>query len=226
MGCRSTRERKKPVAVADPRVMRAADADLVERLRAGDEHAVEELVGRYARLVYRVALRITGTAADADEITWDVMHAVWRRIATYRGEAALSSWIYRIAANAAYERVRARKVPTVALEEVFHRYDPTASGVADSSDWSASCDDPLVQAELRAVLEDGIAELPVDYRTSLVLRDVEGLSNAEVADVLDVSLAAVKSRVHRARLALRGRLARHFGPPRDGVRRTDQGNMG
>ncbi|MBI2455699.1 MAG: sigma-70 family RNA polymerase sigma factor [candidate division NC10 bacterium] len=202
------------MAVADPRVTRAADAGLVERLRTGDEHAVEELVNRYAGLVYRVALRITRTAADAEEVTWDVMQTVWRKIAAFRGEAALSSWIYRIAANAAYEKIRARKAPTVPLEEVFHRHDPTASGVADSSDWSTSCDDPLVQAELRAVLEDGIAALPVDYRTALVLRDVEGLSNAEVADVLGVRLAAVKSRVHRARLALRGRLAGYFATRR------------
>jgi len=192
-------------------VTRAADDDLVERLRAGEEHAVEEFVSRYAGLVYRVALRITGTAVDAEEVTWDVIQTVWEKIAGFRGDAALSSWIYRIAANAAYGRIRGRKAPTVALEDALHRHDAPASGVANSRDWSASCDDPSAQAELRAVLEDGIAELPVDYRTVLVLRDVEGLSNAEVADILGVSLAAVKSRVHRARLALRERLARHFG---------------
>jgi RNA polymerase sigma-70 factor (ECF subfamily) len=214
------------VARIDPRVTRAADDHLIGRLRAGEEHAVEELVNRYAGLIYRVALRITGTAADAEEVTWDVMQTVWEKIAGFRGDAALSSWIYRIAANAAYEKVRARKAPTVALEDAFHRHDAPASGVANSSDRSASCGDRSARVELRGVLEDGIAELPVDYRTVLVLRDVEGLSNTEVADVLGVTLAAVKSRVHRARLALRGKLAPYFErgegcEPRSGRRLAD-----
>lgn len=198
------------MALEDPRVARAADEKLLERLRAADEDAVEELVGRYGGLVYRVALRITGTAADAEEVTWDVMQTVWQKIAGFRGDAALSSWIYRIAANAAYEKVRGRKAPTVPLEDAFYRPDPPESSVATSTDWSAFCEDPAVRVELRAVLEEAILELPADYRTVLVLRDVEGLSNAEVADVLGLSTAAVKSRTHRARLALRGRLVWFF----------------
>jgi RNA polymerase sigma-70 factor (ECF subfamily) len=214
------------VAPAHPRVTRAADGELIERLRAADEHAVEELVGRYGGLVYRVAVRITGTAADAEEVTWDVIQTVWQKIAGFRGDAALSSWIYRIAANAAYGKVRARDAPTVALEDALRRPDPPESSVTTSSDWSTFCKDPAVRAGLRAVLEEAILKLPADYRTVLVLRDVEGLPNAEVADILGLSTAAVKSRTHRARLALRGRLDGFFdgrSASAEACRRTQSG---
>jgi RNA polymerase sigma-70 factor (ECF subfamily) len=187
-----------------------SDEELVERLRAGEERGVEELVSRYAGLAYRLALRVTGNSADAEEITWEVMLTVARKASGFRGDSALSSWIYRIATNAAYEKLRTRPLPAVSLENAGHRLAEAESWVGEPRDWSAWCEDPAVQAELRTVLEKAIAELPLEYRIVIVLHDVEGLPNVEVANLLGHSLPAVKSRVHRARLALRGRLAQYF----------------
>jgi len=192
------------------------DAELVERLRAGDERGVEELVSRYAGFVYRVALRLTGSREDAEEVTWDVMFTVSRKISTFRGDAALSTWIYRVAANAAYGTRQGRAASSVPLEDTLLGIDHSNGGVDGFRDWSAFCEDPAVQAELRGVLEAAIAELPPEYRVVVVFHDVEGFSNAEAAELLGLSLAAVKSRVHRARLTLRARLARYF--ERDGKR--------
>ena len=202
-------ERRVPVAAVEAG-HRGVDDELLGRLRAGEERGVEELVSRYAGFVYRVALRLTGNSADAEEITWEVMLTVARKVSGFRGDSALSSWIYRIATNAAYEKLRARPLPAVPLEDALHRLAEAEPWVGEPRDWSAWCEDPAVQAELRTVLETAIAELPLEYRIAIVLHDVEGLSNVEVADLLGHSLPAVKSRVHRARLALRRRLARYF----------------
>ena len=196
------------MAPPEARVRGGSDEELLKRLRAGGERGVEELVSRYAGMVYRLALRLTGSPEDAEEVTWEVMQIVWRKISGFRGDSKLSSWIYRIAANAAYGKLRARSVLTLPLEEDF--YDFHESQRAAPRDWSAHCEDPAVQAELRAVMERAIGELPMEYRTAVVLHDIEGLPNAEVADILDLSVPALKSRVHRARLALRSRLAGYF----------------
>lgn len=182
------------------------DSELVTQLRAGDERAVETLVGCYAARVYRLAYRLTGTPEDAEEVTWAVMLTVSKKIASFRGDAALFSWIYRIATNAALETLRHRPRDTVALDDPLH-----AVGEGEPGDWSSLSLDPAIQSELRAVLEDAMARLPTEYRVAVVLRDVEGLSNVEVADLLGLSLPAAKSRVHRARLALRRQLAAYFG---------------
>lgn len=196
--------------------LRSADENLLERLRAGDERGVEELVSRYAGRVYRLALRLTGNPADAEEVTWDTMLIVTKKITTFRGDVALSTWIYRVAANAAYGTLRGRPAPALPLEETLLGLDHSSGGVHGFPDWSSLCEAPSVQAELRSVLEAAIVELPPENRIPLVFRDIEGFSNGEVAEVLGLSLAAVKSRVHRARLALRDRLAAYFQTRRTG----------
>jgi RNA polymerase sigma-70 factor (ECF subfamily) len=193
--------------------MRAADGKLVERLRAAGEEAVEELVGRYAGLLHRAALRITGTAVDAGAVTWDVMQTAWPKIAGFRGEAALSSWMYRIAANAAYGKGRARNAPTVPLdlEDALRRPAPPESSVATPTERPAGCENPAgSRGALRRERGGGRRPSPADYRAVLVLGDMEGLPKAEIADVLGLNTVAVTSRAHRARRALRERLAGCF----------------
>ena len=153
-----------------------------------------------------MARRLLDDPRDAGEVTQDVLLIVVRKI--HKGEAAFSSWLYRIAVNAAYQRLRSRRTRReVALEPFLLVFDEEGRLAEPVADWSAPLDDPAVAAEARTVIERAIAELPPDYRVAVVLRDVEGLSNEDVAEVLGLSVAAVKSRVHRARLALRGRLA-------------------
>src|SRR2546425_11642667 len=121
-------------------------------------------------------------------------------------------WLYRIAANAAYQKLRGRKAKAheVALDDVLPSLDGDGQHFEPMDDWSNRVDEQTLQGELRSVLTDAINALPPDYRTALVLHDVEGLSNPDIAESLAISLPAVKSRVHRSRLFVRKRLAEYM----------------
>ena len=189
------------------------DAALVEALRREEPEATETLVERYGDRVYRLALRITGSNEDAEEAAQDALWTVARKIHMFKGESAFGSWLYRIAANAAYQKLRSRraKAREIALEDVLPSLDAEGRHFEPMDDWSPRVDDAALQGELRAALEGAIDGLPPDYRTALVLHDVEGLSNPDIAETLGISLSAVKSRVHRSRLYLRKRLAEYLG---------------
>ena len=192
---------------------RAIDPDgaLVAQIRGGAVGAVEALVSAYGDRVYRLAIRITGNAADAEEVVQDSLWAASRKIDTFRGTAAFGSWMYRITANTAYQKLRGRrsKRNEVPWEELAPTFDDRGQDRNLAVDRSRGLKDPAVDAELKSVLCGAIAELPADYRTPFLLHDVEGLSNAEIAETLQVKLGTVKSRVHRARLFLQKRVKDH-----------------
>jgi RNA polymerase sigma-70 factor (ECF subfamily) len=196
-----------------PRQGMDRDAALVAQLRRGDAGAAAALVGAYGDRVYRLALRITGNASDAEEVVQDALWTVSRKIDTFRGAAAFGSWVYRITANAAYQKLRGRRSRRheVSWEDLAPAFDEQGQHVEVAVDWSRRLTDPAIEGELKSVLCGAIDELPADYRTAFLLHDVEGLSNPEIAETLHVTLAAIKSRVHRARLFLRKRLADYMG---------------
>jgi RNA polymerase sigma-70 factor (ECF subfamily) len=188
-----------------------SDERLRQELLARDPVAVEELVARFGPRIYRLAVRITGRPEDAQEVAQDVLWTVARKIDTFKGESALGSWIYRITANAAYQKLRGRRgKEEVSWEEMLPTFDADGHHLEPVRDWTAAFEDPALQAEARRRLQEAIDSLPADYRTAFVLHDLEGLPNPEIADLLGVSLPAVKSRVHRSRLFLRQRLAEYF----------------
>jgi RNA polymerase sigma-70 factor (ECF subfamily) len=185
------------------------DAALVEALRRGDPQAMEQLVETYADRVYRLTLRITGSKEDAEEATQDALWAAGRKIHTFKGDSAFGSWLYRIAANTGYMKLRARKAKAreIAIEDVLPALDDRGLHFEPMDDWSPRVEEQALNGELREILDAAIAELPPDYRTALVLHDVEGMPNPDVAEALGISLPAVKSRIHRSRLYLRKRLS-------------------
>ena len=185
------------------------DADLVEALRREDPAAAERLVERFGDRVYRLAMRITGSREDAEEAAQDALWTAARKIAMFKGESAFGSWIYRITANAAYQKLRTRrqKSAEIALDDVLPLLDGDGRHFEPMDDWSNRVDERALQGELRDVLQRAIDGLPPDYRTALVMHDVEGLSNPDIAETLGISLPAVKSRVHRSRLFVRKQLA-------------------
>jgi RNA polymerase sigma-70 factor (ECF subfamily) len=185
-----------------------ADAQLHQELLDRTPGSAEALVHRFGGKVYRLALRITGNPEDAQEVTQDVLWTVTRKIDTFKGESALGSWIYRIAANAAYEKLRGRRGrEMVSWETLLPTFDADGHLIDPAHDWSQKWEDPALQTEIRRRLQEAVDGLPADYRTAFVLHDLEGLSNPEIASLLQISLPAVKSRVHRSRLFLRQRLA-------------------
>lgn len=185
------------------------DAELVEALRREEPDAADRLVERYGDRVYRLAMRITGLNEDAEEAAQDALWTAARKIHMFKGESAFGSWIYRITANAAYQKLRTRrqKSAEIAIEDVLPSLDGDGRHFEPMDDWSNRVDEQALQGELRRVLQQAIDGLPADYRTALVLHDVEGLSNPDIAEALNISLPAVKSRVHRSRLFVRKQLA-------------------
>ena len=185
------------------------DGDLVEALRREEPGAAERLVERYGDRVYRLAMRITGSNEDAEEAAQDALWTAARKIQMFKGESAFGSWIYRITANAAYQKLRTRRQRSaeIALDDVLPSLDDDGRHFEPMDDWSNRVDERALQGELREVLQQAIDGLPADYRTALVMHDVEGLSNPDIAETLGISLPAVKSRVHRSRLYVRKRLA-------------------
>jgi RNA polymerase sigma-70 factor (ECF subfamily) len=207
MSLQMTLEPKPTISVVQER--RAdRDRELVEALRLRETTAVERLVATYGDRAYRLARGITGNAEDAEEVVQDVFWTVVRKVDTFRGESAFGSWFYRIVANAAYQKVRGRQSrrAELSLDDVLPLFDERGRHVAPVADWSARVEDHAVQTELRMALTSAIDKLPADYRTALLLRDVEGLSHLQMAEVLCLSGRTVKSRVHRARLFLRKQL--------------------
>src|SRR5712671_2808599 len=193
-----------------PRKAIDPDAALVAQIRRGEAGAVEGLVGAYGDRVYRLAIRITGNASDAEEVVQDTLLAASRKIDTFRGTAAFGSWVYRITANTAYQKLRGKrsKRNEVSWQDLAPSFDDKGHHMEVTVvDWSKGPKDPAVEGELRSVLCGAIDELPVNYRTPFLLHDVEGLSNPEIAETLHLKLGTVKSRVHRARLFLQRRVA-------------------
>ena len=188
------------------------DAGLVERLRRQEAGAAEALLAAYGNRVYRLAIRITGNSSDAEEVVQDALWAATRKIDTFLGTAAFRSWVYRITANAAFQKRRRRRVERaeVAWDDLGPSFDELGQHVQPGIDWSPRLKDPALQAELRTVLSAAIEALPEEYRAVLLLLDVEGLSSPEISEALQIKLGTIKSRVHRARLFLRSRLARYM----------------
>jgi RNA polymerase sigma-70 factor (ECF subfamily) len=169
--------------------VRAEDRELIERTVAGDVDAFAELVRIHERRVASVLYRLLDDRRDVEEATQDVFVQAWRNLPGFRGHSQLFTWLYRIAVNEALMRRRRKRPEVQELDERLAAAPDPEPGLLD-----------LIVRELAA--------LPFEYRAAVVLRDVEGLTNAEVAEMLGISVAAAKSRIHRARLQLRDALAR------------------
>ncbi|MCB0310141.1 MAG: sigma-70 family RNA polymerase sigma factor [Bdellovibrionales bacterium] len=183
------------------------DCELVAALKTGDKSAFVTLLGRYTEKVHNLALRITRSPEDAEEILQDVFLTVYNKIGAFEGKAAFSSWLYRITANTSFMKLRKRKQhAATSLEESITPDSSWASSRSDTSDVNFMS----ARHELRALLEEAIDNLPEEYRVIFIMRDVDGLSNQEVGEVLKISIPAVKSRLHRSRLMLRRKLNKYY----------------
>src|SRR5687768_18236533 len=183
------------------------DQELIGRLQRHEPDAVDQLAAVYGPMIQQLALRYMKSWEDAEEVAQDVMMKVVRRIDAFRGDSALSSWIYRITFNTAMSRLRNSKYsrPLEVLQSDLVS-DASSTEPFEVPDWSGLGDEAVMRAELRRALAQALTELPDVYRVPVVLRDIQGLTTEEASEVLKVKTQTLKSRLHRGRMMLRERL--------------------
>jgi RNA polymerase sigma-70 factor (ECF subfamily) len=184
---------------------REEDRQLLARAQDGDISAFEALVDAHRDKVYGLALRMTRSEADAAEITQDTFLSAYQHLKDFRGDAAFGSWVHRIAANHALMRLRHRRVAQAAEAELQGPEFTERGTLADYpvSDWSRDAEEKALDAELGTAIQQATDRLPQGYREVFLLKDVDGLSYEQISEVTGDSIPAIKSRLHRARLALR-----------------------
>jgi len=187
------------------------DNVLLEELRKGSPEAVEALFERFHGKIYGLAMSILKNESDAEEAAQDVFLTVFRKADTFQGNSALYSWIYRICVNACLMRLRGkRRQETVSIEEFMPVFTEEGKHAGSVDAFGKEVERKMLNKELGQVIRKFTEDLSEKYRVVFVLSDVEGLSNEETAQILGLSVPAVKSRLHRARLYLREKLTRYL----------------
>lgn len=190
------------------------DELLLARLQAGDESALRDLAEAFGSKIYQLAFRYLRNKEDAEEVTQDVLFKVYRKVGDFRGDAALSSWIYRITFNASMSRLRTAKYQRTQNDELSITASEGEAGAStrhDIADWSDMADEHVFRAQLRQTVFNAILSLPAIYRAPVMLRDIQGMSTEEASEILRVKDQTLKSRLHRGRLILRKQLADFAG---------------
>jgi len=187
---------------------RKTDIELVRGVIGGEESCFVELVEKYGSKVFNLAMRITRNQEDAEDVLQEVFITVFKKLESFQHKAQFSSWLYRVAMNSSFMKIRSRnRRRTVSIEDVEptikHNWVGTRTELYDVDFMSS-------RHELRAAIEAAVEKLPEDYRAIFILRDIDGLSNEAVGKVLQLSVPAVKSRLHRSRLMMRQELKEHY----------------
>jgi len=190
------------------------ERDLIGRMRARDGSAVTDLASLYGPRIQQLAFRYLKNWEDAEEVSQDVLLKVYRKIEAFRGDSALSSWIYRITFNTAMSRLRSgKRNRTSEVQAPESQVEGMEHVKVEPADWTSLADDQVMRAQMREKLIDALTHLPEVYRVPVLLRDINGLSTEEASAILKVKPQTLKSRLHRGRLILR----KHMGEFSDGL---------
>jgi RNA polymerase sigma-70 factor, ECF subfamily len=188
-----------------------SDSVLLEKIKTGDYQAFESLVTRYESKVYRLAIRMLRNPQDAEDALQETFLQVHRGLPGFEGRSAFSTWLFRLATNVCLMKIRHRGTEPsklLPLEDYLPRQEN--GEVPQMVDWTIRPEEALLSKESREKMMEALEKIPPEYRAVFILRDMEGFSNGETGESLGISVAAVKSRLHRARLALRGLLSDYF----------------
>lgn len=185
------------------------DEVLIEKAKTGDNSAFEELVKKYEKKIYNLAFRLTGNPDEAGDVLQETFLKTYHSLNRFKKEANFSTWLYRIALNIVLMKKRKEK------GKVFESIDtplftPEGEMIKEIPDWSNNPEAEIENKEVKNILNNALASLPEEYRAVLILRDIQRLSNKEVSEILKISIPAVKSRLHRARLFLRSEVSKYF----------------
>jgi RNA polymerase sigma-70 factor (ECF subfamily) len=186
-------------------------AELVEALKRKEATAFERLIAQHGTMLYRVALRLMGQRDEAEEVLQEALLKVHQNIHTFDGRAALTTWLYRIVVNSALMRLRAKaRIPEESFDTAGALFTEEGDHAQEVAEWALPPEEMLLRQEALSMLQQGIERLPELYRAVYVLAEIEGLPYQEIATILDLTVGTVKTRLHRARLFLRARLADYF----------------
>ncbi|MEC7641830.1 MAG: sigma-70 family RNA polymerase sigma factor [Nitrospinota bacterium] len=187
------------------------DEDLVRGLKNGDPDAFNKFVELYQKKIYALGFNLTQNQMDAQDVAQEVFITIFRKINTFQGKSAFSSWVYRITVNAVYMKLRSKKKQqTVSLDDSFPNFNSSGYHQEKIRDWSQNSESLLFSNETKEVIKKAVDLLPEKEKVVFILRDVEELSTEKVSEILDLTVPAVKSRLHRARLFLRKKLSNYF----------------
>ncbi|MBE9504350.1 MAG: sigma-70 family RNA polymerase sigma factor [Proteobacteria bacterium] len=189
----------------------AQEARLVQRLKDKDPAAMDELVDAYSGKIFNLSIGLLKKEEDAEDVVQDTLLQVFEKINTFREEAALSSWMYRIALNFSYMKLRKiKRDDYTPLEEYLPKFRSDGMHSMPVQNWAEKGETTLLRKELGEILKDSINSLSEKYRIVLQLRDIDGFSTEEVANITGMTVPAVKSRLHRARLFLREKISTYY----------------
>lgn len=196
---------------SEPKENKTLEERLVKNLQSGKSESFEQLANLYQKKIYALSFNLTRNVMDSEDVTQEVLLTLFRKIHTFQGRSAFSSWVYRITLNTTYMKLRSRKKEkSISIEELLPSYNGSGFQQEKITDWSENTESLLFNNEGRKTIQQAVNLLPDKERVVFLLRDVEGLSTAKVSEILDLTVPAVKSRLHRARLFLRKKLADYF----------------
>ena len=190
---------------------KATEEALVRDLQNGNLDAYDKLAEIYQKKIYGLSFHLTRNQMDAQDVTQEVLLTLFRKINMFQGKSAFSSWVYRIAVNASYMKLRSKKKePNVSIDELMPSFNSAGFQQEKIQDWSENTESLIFTKETRDVINKAVDLLPEKEKVVFLLRDVEGLSSEKASEILDLTVPAIKSRLHRARLFLRKNLSAYF----------------
>jgi RNA polymerase sigma-70 factor (ECF subfamily) len=195
----------------DPTEDKALEEQLVKDLQAGEVSSFEQLANLYQKKIYTLSFNLTRNAIDSQDVTQEVLLTLFKKGHTFQGKSAFSSWVYRITLNASYMKLRTRKKePNLSIEDLLPSLNGAGFQQEKLQDWSENTEASFFDKETRKVIQKAVDLLPDKEKVVFLLRDVEGLTTEKVSEILEITVPAIKSRLHRARLFLRKKLGSYF----------------
>lgn len=199
------------MAFTQDKLEREEDDILVQEFKEGSLEAYDKIVERYQKKIYGLSFNLCRNQMDAQDVTQEVLLTLFRKIDSFQGKSAFSSWVYRITLNATYMKLRSKKKePNVSIDDLMPSLNGAGYQQEKLQDWSEDTESLLFTNETREVIQKAVDLLPEKEKVVFLLRDVEALSTEKVSEILDLTVPAVKSRLHRARLFLRKKLSTYF----------------
>ena len=199
------------MSFTQPKEDKKLEEALVREFQGGNLEAYDKIAEIYQKKIYSLSFNLTRNQMDAQDVTQEVLLTLFRKIHTFQGKSAFSSWVYRITLNASYMKLRSKKKePNISIDELMPSFNGAGFQQEKIQDWSENTESLLFTNETSDVINKAIDLLPEKEKVVFLLRDVEGLSTEKAGEILDLTVPAVKSRLHRARLFLRKKLSSYF----------------